>query len=292
MNHPLAAAAVATTALLTLTGCFRVDLDVAVDAEDTVAGTLVAAVDSEAMKGLTEMFSEMEDAFPSDSEEGTAADDTLDQGLDELVSGSELSGDAVRSLEEQGATVSVEEYTEDGFLGETVSFEGLALENVPAAFGDDEDGSLRITRDGDTYEVVMDMDLAETGQAAGGGEDTVDLGEMGFGDMDPASLGMRDPEARVSITLPGEITEANGEIDGNTVTWVMTGEEKKELRATAVRTDGDDTAAGGTQAQAEADEEDSSSTGVVAAVAGGAVLLALVGGLVLVRSRRRGLPQA
>lgn len=285
MNRILAGT-VAATALLTLTGCFRLDLDLEVDAKDTVAGTLVAAVDTEAMESLTEMFADMEDAFPS--EDGADTDTGSDLGLDEMLSDGELSSDAVTALREQGATVSVADYVKDGYIGEEVSFEGLALEDLPAAFGSEDEGGIRITRDGDTYELVMDMDLAETA-GQGTGEDVVDLNELG--DMDPAALGLREPEARISVTLPGEITEANGEIDGRTVTWVMTGDESKELRATATLADGDAGATGGTQAQADASaDDDGSSTGVVAAVVGGVALLALLGVLLAVRARRR--PQA
>ncbi|MQW74417.1 hypothetical protein GHK92_00865 [Nocardioides sp. dk4132] len=156
LHRLLPATAVAATALLTLTGCFRIDLDLVVDPDDVVSGTIVTAVDTEALEELRTMFADLKDAFP-----------------------------------ESGA---------GGKNGDEVSFTELPLAGLTEALSD-EDGeeTLEITRDGDTYRVAMTLDLSDAA-----GEDAVE-------EMDPAALGMREPEGRVSITLPGRIVEANGE---------------------------------------------------------------------------------
>ena len=281
MSRPLATAAIATAALLTLTGCFRLDLDLAVDADDVVSGTIVTAVDTEALEELSTMFADLEDAFPEDEADGdTGAEGPADDfpDVEGLADSDELSAETVESLEAQGAQVTVTEYAEDGFAGDEVSFTDLPLAGLTEAFTDaDGEQLLEITRDGDTYQMTMVLDLSEAA-----GEESVE-------EMDPAALGMREPEARVSVTLPGRIVEANGEIDENTVTWELAATTSNELTATA--TLADET---GPAAAQEPAAEDSSNTGVVVGAAvGGAVLLALVGGLLFARSRRRGgLPQA
>ncbi|WP_166389426.1 LppM family (lipo)protein [Nocardioides ochotonae] len=275
MNRPLATAAVAATALLTLTGCFRLDLDLAVDAGDVVSGTIVTAVDTEVLEELSTVFADLEDAFPEGGAGGETGGEATDPaegfpGFEGLADSDELSAETVESLKAQGAQVTVTEYAEDGFAGDEVSFTDLPLAGLTEAFTDgDGEETLEITRDGDTYRVAMVLDLSDA------------AGESPVEEMDPAALGMRAPEARVSVTLPGPIVEANGEIDGNTVTWELAATEGNELTATATLADETGPAA------AQEPVEDSSSTGVVAAVVGGAVLLALVGGLVLARSRRR-----
>jgi hypothetical protein len=92
-----------------------------------------------------------------------------------------------------------EEYKEDGHTGYRYT-----SEDAPLAVVSDE--VMSFTRDGDEYVV--------TGQ--------LENSDMGFTESDIAdfeAFGMSEPDITFSVTFPGEVTDANGVIDGNTVTW-------------------------------------------------------------------------
>jgi len=105
----------------------------------------------------------------------------------------------------------VEEYAEDGFTGKRYTYEGSALSDVS-------DETVRITRDGDEF--VVDGTLPLTAEELGMTEAEL---------SDPAVRPYLDTfDVNISITFPGTISESNGTIDGNTVTWAATvGEENK-----------------------------------------------------------------
>ena len=104
----------------------------------------------------------------------------------------ELFGTVAGDLE--GATAT--EYNQDGYVGTQVTFENQSFAELNLDSDD-----LKIVRDGDDYVVAGEV---------GGGE-TAELGDL------PA-----DAEMSLAITFPGPIAEANGVIEGNTVTWDLT----------------------------------------------------------------------
>lgn len=92
-----------------------------------------------------------------------------------------------------------EEYKEDGHTGYRYS-----SEDAPLAVVSDE--VMSFTRDGDEYVVSGQLENSD----------------MGFTESDIAdfeAFGMSEPDITFSVTFPGEVTDANGVIDGNTVTW-------------------------------------------------------------------------
>ncbi|NPC99102.1 hypothetical protein [Nocardioides sp. zg-DK7169] len=289
MNRTVAATAVAATALLTLTGCFRMELDLDVGADDLVSGTLVAGMDAATAEALTEMFTEMGEEMSEGM--GGEADPELEADLEaqmeaELGSPDALAEDIVATLEENGADTAVTEYAEDGFEGVEVSFDGLPMDAVGDAVGGTSEGdTLAITGDGDTYDVKIVMDLTDESTSPG---ETGETGDMGLGDMGLGDMGlgdMREPEGRIAVTLPGVVTQTNGDVDGTTVAWDLAFGEVNELTASAALEPAD-------AAPTEASSDEGSDVAVVAAVGGGVALLALLGGLLLVRSRRRDRAQA
>ena len=100
-------------------------------------------------------------------------------------------------------------YEEDGFVGQEITFEDVPLEDFTqnsavsgsgAATGEE----LNIVRRGDEFHVTGGFDM--TGQDFTGTEIPQEF--------------LDSIEFRISVTFPGEVKSATGEIDGNTVTWV------------------------------------------------------------------------
>lgn len=115
-----------------LTGCMKVDMDLHLQSDDTVDGTMVMAVSAE----LAEMVGQ-------DAE-------TLADEMSADIGGNMTTGE-----------VSTEPYDDGEFVGTTMTFEGESL----ASFTDAEDDSLTITREGDEFVVAGVLDLS------GGGEE-------------------------------------------------------------------------------------------------------------------------
>lgn len=181
-----------------LTGCIKLNMDLGINADDTVNGTIVLGVQKELLE-LT----------------GQSAEDLL--------------GDA--DLIPTGATgVVVESFEDDEFVGQQIIFEDLPIAEfnsgalgasgatgVTGAGGD----TLNITREGETFVVTGVLDLSSglsgaTGPFAGTG------GAQFFENAD----------IQISITFPGEVVQANGEVDGNTVSYVPEFGERLEINAT------------------------------------------------------------
>lgn len=174
-----------------LTGCLKLDMQLDVQADDTVDGSVVFAVNKDVLSLTGGSFADLigeQTPFPSDMEGVTS-----------------------------------EEYEDGEFTGQRYNFEGVPISEFnsdPA----DPDG-LRITHEGDTFVVQGALDLSQ------------DLGGLSgvtgaTGPFDPAQM-MGSAQLRIAISFPGKVTQANGEIDGNTVVWEPRFGERQELQATA-----------------------------------------------------------
>lgn len=110
----------------------------------------------------------------------------------------------------EGATV--EPYEDDDFVGQRYTFDDVTL----SEFSDPE-FSITYDEAAGRYEVDGAMDF--TGDA---------------GEIPPEMESIVEAfDVTVSITFPGEVTEHNGELDGNTVTWQPRFGETTELHAIA-----------------------------------------------------------
>jgi hypothetical protein len=122
--------------------------------------------------------------------------------------------------------VSTAPYEDDEFQGQEITLDGVPL----AQFNEESSGedSLRIVRQGETYVVSGALDLSDTGGATGA------TGFPGAEEM------FASAQMKLVISFPGEVTESNGQIDGNTVTWIPEVGERLELHAVAGATGGGD----------------------------------------------------
>jgi hypothetical protein len=97
----------------------------------------------------------------------------------------------------------------------------LTLDAVPVAAFNPADETLSIVHEGDHYIVNGKFDLAAL---------TGELSET----EQQALEGVADAmDVRVAITFPGRVLDHNGELDGQTVSWVPTGVEAIEIHARA-----------------------------------------------------------
>ncbi|HSH33911.1 MAG TPA: hypothetical protein VLB31_09830 [Actinomycetota bacterium] len=183
-----------------LTGCIKLNVDLGINADDTVNGAVVLGVQKELLE-LT----------------GQSAEDLL--------------GDA--DLIPTGATgVVVEPFEDDEFVGQQIIFEDLPISefNSGALGASGATGisgvtgggdTLNIAREGETFVVTGVLDLSSGLSGATGP----------FAGTGGAQL-FENADIQISITFPGEVVQANGEVDGNTVTYVPEFGERLEINAT------------------------------------------------------------
>lgn len=175
--------------LVVLSGCFKLDADFKVNDDETVDGTMIVALDEE----FSDMMSSMG--------EGSTGEDEFFSDPADLPEGAE-----------------VEDYSEDGFVGQKVTFEGVTLEEMMSSA--DEDGAVSdewslTHEDGEfVFEGSFDMSSED--------DEMVDMSAL-----------MKDAEISISMEFPGDVSESNGDIDGNRVTWEPKVGEKNEMRAVA-----------------------------------------------------------
>ena len=180
----------ALSIMLLTTGCVKLNLDLTVDGNDTVSGTMVFAV----AKSLAELGGQSE---------------------------AEATGPETENLFGDAENVKVEAFDDGDFVGSSYSFEGLPLEEFNPEVAEGSDFSLK--RDGDNIIVSGVLDTVS---------DSEELENNPFGDALLAGL-ISSSEIRISITLPGQIKETNGTVEGQTVTWKGSFGEKLEINALA-----------------------------------------------------------
>ena len=137
-------AAVLAAAVLLLSGCLKLDMQLTIRADDTVDGTIIMAFADE----IAELA-------------GTDPESLWEQ-----------EGEDLESDLPPGATQ--EPYSEDGYTGTKVTFQDVPLSELT---GGGTEG-LMITRDGEEFVLEWDMDMAE------GGEELDDLSSSIFGSFD------------------------------------------------------------------------------------------------------------
>ena len=170
-----------------LGGCFKVNMDLDVTAENTVSGTAVVAVE----ESLLELSGQNVDQLFADMD------------LSDLPPGSKA-----------------EPYEEDGFVGRQITFDDVALSQFTGngtLSGTASGEELNIVREGDEFRVTGGFDMS---------------GQEFTGTEIPQEF-LENFEFRISITFPGPVSSASGDIDGNTVTWEPRVGQNTEIQAVA-----------------------------------------------------------
>ena len=170
-----------------LAGCFKVNMDLDVTAENTVSGTAVVAVE----ESLLELSGQNVDQLFADMD------------LSDLPPGSKA-----------------EPYEEDGFVGRQITFDDVPLSRFTGngtLSGTASGEELNIVREGDEFHVTGGFDMS---------------GQEFTGTEIPQQF-LENFEFRISITFPGPVSSASGDIDGNTVTWEPRVGQNTEIQAVA-----------------------------------------------------------
>lgn len=165
-------ALLAVAATLVLGGCLRFSADLSLDPDNTVSGEYVVAV-----------------------QEGTG--DTY--GMSDRQMALEIWGDYSKANVLADATV--DDFSQDGYVGVSVSFADEPLATFSPTAED-----WGIQRVGDEF-VVSGPSNAVPQDAAG------DVPQ------DDLTAALADAQFTVSVTFPGEVLESNGSVDHRTVTW-------------------------------------------------------------------------
>jgi hypothetical protein len=134
--------------------------------------------------------------------------------VDDLFSEAPLPSDA--------PGVTVKDYEDDTFAGKEISFDSVPI----TQFSGDTEDELKITREGDVFHVSGTLDLSSALSGA--------TGVSGF---DPSTF-LEGAELKIQITFPGEVIDSNGQVDGNTVTWVPEVGQATDIQATASAVEG------------------------------------------------------
>jgi hypothetical protein len=121
------------------------------------------------------------------------------QNADQLLEDMDLSSDLP-------AGASVDPYEEDGFVGQEITFAEVSLEDFRG------NGTLSGSGTGDELDIVRRGDEFHVSGA-------IDMSGQEFTGTEIPEGFLDNFEFRISITFPGEVTSATGDIEGNTVTW-------------------------------------------------------------------------
>jgi hypothetical protein len=190
--------AFAALALL-LTGCIKLNMNLGINDDNTVSGTILLGVD----KQLLELSGQnAEDLMGSDSPfPSNAPGVTVEPFDDGEFAGQEFTFESVP----------LEEFNSGGFAGAT------GLSGVTGS-----SDTLNIQRQGDRFVVTGALDLSSGLSGATGP----------FGGSGGADL-FRSADVKIAFTFPGEVIQApGGQVDGNTVTYVPTFGERLEINVT------------------------------------------------------------
>lgn len=123
----------------------------------------------------------------------------------------------INAEEDLPADATVEPYEDDDYIGQSIAFDDAPL----SEFDDSDSISIIYDADAGRYQVNGAMDMTDM---ATDGDDVPS--EM-------ADAMLESFDITVAITFPGEVTEHNGELSGNTVTWRPVLGETNDMRAVA-----------------------------------------------------------
>lgn len=241
--------AVAALALL-LTGCIKLNMNLGINDDNTVSGTIQLGVD----KQLLELSGQnAEDLLGSDSPFPSNAPGVTVKPFDDgEFAGQEFTFEAVP----------LDEFNSGGFAGAS------GLSGVSGVTGSSD--ALNIQRQGDTFVVTGVLDLSSGLSGATGP----------FGGSGGADL-FQNADIKLAFTFPGEVIRApGGKIEGNTVTYVPTFGERLEINATGSAIDNG-------QAQ-DVTGGDGGSNLLLYVIIGAVVLVLLVVLFLVLRGRNKG----
>jgi hypothetical protein len=187
-------AAILSTFLLT--GCIKLDMDLTVNTDRTVSGTVIGAV-SDYLAELAE-------------ESGDTSSNSLTSELDSL-------------FDENTPGVTVKEYKSGGFTGQQYILDHVAISELSGDGTDPEGFNIEIVDNKVNVSGILDLSMDD---------DTTSSLDL-FG-ADLAKGLFSSAQMRIAVRFPGKVISSSGEIsaDGKQVIWTPVIGERNELSAT------------------------------------------------------------
>ena len=187
-------AAIVSTFLLT--GCIKLDMDLTVNRDRTVSGTVIGAV-SDYLAAMAE---------ESDDTSSNSLTSELDSLFDENTPG-----------------VTVKEYKSGGFTGQQYILDHVAISELSGDGADADSFNIKIVGNQVNVSGVLDLSMDE---------DTSSSLELFGGDL--AKSLFSSAQMRIAVRFPGKVISSSGEIsaDGKQVIWTPVIGERNELSAT------------------------------------------------------------
>jgi hypothetical protein len=202
MKRFLARVVAGATAVLALSGCIKLDMDMKVKSNDKIDGTMIVGFSTQ----LIEMIGQKKEDFLKEMKTSSA----------DLP---------------KGAKASV--YDKKGFVGTQITFKDLPVSDFTKATGAAA-GAAATTSGGASSDDFKLVKKAGKWNFSG----TMDLkgGDSESGSPDLSALGKTmKSEVRIKMTFPGKITKHDkaGKVSGNSITWAPKMGEKIVMQATA-----------------------------------------------------------
>ena len=195
-KRKVAAIIAALLSTFLLTGCIKLDMDLTVNRDRTVSGTVIGAV-SDYLAELSE-------------ESGDTSSNSLTSELDSF-------------FDENTPGVTVKEYKSGGFTGQQYILDRVAISELSGDGTDAEGFNIKIVGNKVNVSGVLDLSMDE--------ETTSSLELFG---ADLAKGLFSSAQMRIAIRFPGKVISSSGEIsaDGKQVIWTPVIGERNELSAT------------------------------------------------------------
>jgi hypothetical protein len=196
IKRKVAATFAAILASFLLTGCIKLDMDLTINKDRTVSGTVIGAV-SDYLAELSE-------------ESGDTSSNSLTSELDSL-------------FDENTPGVTVKEYKSGGFTGQQYILDRVAISELSGDGADPEGFNIKIVGNKVNVSGVLDLSMDE---------DTTSSLELFGGDL--AKGLFSSAQMRIAVRFPGKVISSSGEIsaDGKQVIWTPVIGERNELSAT------------------------------------------------------------
>jgi hypothetical protein len=196
IKRKVAAGIAAILSAFLLTGCIKLDMDLTVNTDKTVSGTVIGAV-SDYLAAMAE-------------ESGDTSSNSLTSELDSL-------------FDENTPGVTVKEYKSGGFTGQQYILDHVAISELSGDSADADGFKIKIEGNKVNVSGVLDLSMDE--------ETTSGLELFG---ADLAKGLFSSAQMRIAVRFPGKVISSSGEIsaDGKQVIWTPVIGERNELSAT------------------------------------------------------------
>jgi len=196
IKRKVAATFTAILATFLLTGCIKLDMDLTVNTDRTVSGTVIGAV-SDYLATMAE-------------ESGDTSSNSLTSELDSL-------------FDENTPGVTVKEYKSGGFTGQQYILDHVAISELSGDGADADSFNIKIVGNQVNVSGVLDLSMDK---------DTTSSLELFGGDL--AKGLFSSAQMRIAVRFPGKVISSSGEIssDGKQVIWTPVIGERNELSAT------------------------------------------------------------